>query len=150
MTEIRFYHLQNQSQDQALPALLGKVLERGHRVVVKICNDAQKEQMNNHLWSFKDDSFLPHGSDKDGNAKAQPVWLTSKDENPNEADILILCQGASSEIQSDFKICCEIFNGNDDDALSAARAHWKAYKEQGGFDITYWKQSQTGGWEKEA
>ncbi len=146
MTEIRFYHLQSSSQEQALPLLLGKILERGHRIVLKLRDRADLEKMNNHLWSFDPNSFLPHGSDKDGNANRQPIWLTDVDENPNNADVLVLCQGAVSDIQDNFDICCEIFDGNDDNAVAMARERWKFYKEQE-FDVTYWKQNQAGGWD---
>ena len=149
MTEIRFYHLQNRSQDQVLPILLSKILERGHRIVVRLNNDLEVEQMNNHLWGFDANSFLPHGSKKNGKAERQPIWLTNIDENPNKADVLILCQGANSDIQSEFNICCEIFNGNDERAVSEARERWKSYKTKG-FEVTYWKQSQSGGWDKVA
>ncbi len=149
MTEIRFYHLQKTSQNQVLPVLLNKILERDHHVVIKLYNDTEKEQMNEHLWSFNPNSFLPHGSEKDGKAEMQPIWLTTKDENPNKSDLLILCQGVTSEMQGDFDICCEMLDGNNPEAVTAARSRWKDYKEQG-FDVTYWQQTQSGGWEKAA
>lgn len=149
MTEIRFYHLQRQSQEQVLPALLSKALERGHRIVVKMVDDRAVEQMNEHLWTFNPNSFLPHGSAKDGNAEMQPIWLSAEDENPNGADVLIVGAGAQSAMQGDFTLCCEMLNGHDEQAVAAARGRWKVYKEQG-FDVTYWQQGDAGGWEKKA
>ncbi len=149
MTEIRFYHLERQTQAQILPIILGKALERGNRVVVKASNEAERERLNNDLWSASPDSFLPHGSAKNGKASMQPIWLTEKDENPNEADVLILCQGASSEMQGEFNLCCEMLNGHDQEAISAARAGWKAYKAKG-FDVTYWQQNDAGAWSNKA
>ena len=149
MTEIRFYHLQTQSQIQALPLLLSKAVERGMRVVLKLRDEGQVEQLNDILWTFAPDSFLPHGSKKDGNADRQPVWLTAADENPNSASVLFLGQGAESEIQKDFTLCCEMLDGQDEAAISSARQRWKIYKEQG-FDVTYWQQNPRGGWEQKA
>ena len=105
--------------------------------------------MNEHLWTYKEGSFLPHGSVKNGNGENQPLWLTDKDENPNGADVLILCEGVESEMHGDFTLCCEMLNGQDQEAVSAARARWKLYKEKD-FDVTYWQQSEAGGWDKKA
>lgn len=149
MTEVRFYHLQRQSQEQVLPMLLSKALERGHKIIVKMADAAAVEKMNEHLWTFNPNSFLPHGSAKDGNAEMQPVWLTAEDENPSGADVLIVGVGAQSDMQCDFKLCCEMLNGHDEQAIAAARGRWKAYKEKG-FDVTYWQQSERGGWEQKA
>ncbi len=149
MTEIRFYHLQRQSEQQVLPSLLSKALSNGHKIIVKCANDADKEKLNEYLWTYKPDSFLPHGSSKDGNAQVQPIWLTAQDENPNGADVLILSQGAKVDKLEDFTLCCEMLDGHDENAVQDARARWKIYKKQG-FEVTYWQQSDQGVWEKKA
>ena len=149
MTEIRFYHLQRRPESHVLPVLLTKALERGHRIVVKMNDEMELQRMNDHLWSFHPDSFLPHGSHKDGKADMQPIWLTTQDENPNKADVLILCKGAQSEHQKDFVLCCELLDGHDQDAVTAARTRWKSYKEQD-FKVTYWQQSEAGAWEEKS
>lgn len=146
MAEIRFYHLERQSQDQVLPALIAKALGGGKRIVVKTSDDAEAEHLNEHLWTYHPDSFLPHGSKKDGNAAAQPVWLTSKDENPNGADVLILTHGSVTDMAKDFSLCCEMLDGRDESAVTQARTRWKAYAEAG-HKVTYWKQGERG-WEE--
>tara|TARA_R110001592_G_scaffold29350_10_gene106644 strand:- start:13919 stop:14368 length:450 start_codon:yes stop_codon:yes gene_type:complete len=149
MTAIRFYHLQSQTQKQALPLLLSKALEKGHRIVVKLQDASEIEDIDTHLWTYHPDSFLPHGSAKTGQAEAQPVWLTTTDENPNKADVLIVGQGAETAMQGDFTLCCEIFSGDDAAAVQDARKRWKAYKEQD-FEVTYWQQNERGGWDQKA
>ena len=147
-TEIRFYHLERQTLDEVLPSLLSKALESGKRIVVKAANDKEVERLNDHLWVYNPNSFIPHGSQKNGEAERQPVWLTSIDENPNSADVLILCQGTNSAIMKNFALCCEMLDGRDADAASSARARWKQYKDDG-FTVTYWQQGAKG-WEKKA
>lgn len=149
MTEIRFYHLQNQSLEQALPALLSKAFQNGHRIIVKAPSD-MVERLNEHLWTYHADSFLPHGTEKDGNAENQPIWITDKDENPNNADLLILTHNLESENVADFKMTCEIFDGRNDNDVSAARARWKAYMANEALELTYWQQTAQGGWEKKS
>lgn len=148
MSEIRFYHLERQTLDQVLPALLSKALSGGRRIVLKAPNAQEAERLNAHLWTYDPNSFIPHGSDKDGHAEHQPVWITARDENPNGADVLILSGGVDSPLLGDFALCCEMLDGRDPEAVSAARTRWKDYKDAG-HDITYWQQGPQG-WEKKA
>ena len=147
MTEIRFYHLQRRTLEQVLPQLLDIILKRGHRIIVKTGTKERAEALNSHLWTYSSDSFLPHGGEKDGFEADQPIFLTSGDSNPNKADMLILSDGAQSEQVSNYKMCCEIFDGNDDEAVSAARTRWKAYKDEG-HELSYFQQDEDGRWEK--
>jgi DNA polymerase-3 subunit chi len=145
-TEIRFYHLERQSVEQALPPLLNKALSGGRHVVIKAANENEVERINDYLWSFNPDSFIPHGSKKDGFAALQPVWITATDENPNKADVLIVCGGVETLMHRNFSLCCEMIDGRDESQIAAARTRWKAYKESD-FEITYWQQVPNG-WEK--
>jgi DNA polymerase-3 subunit chi len=149
MTDVRFYHLQKQSLDDALPAILTKAFQGGHRILVRMRDDKEVERMNKHLWAFKPDVFLPHGSSKDGHAENQPIWLTSKPENSNNAKVLILTQGMNEEAIESYDLCCEMLDGRDSTAVDAARAKWKDY-QAAGLNVTYWYQNERGGWEKKA
>lgn len=149
MTDVRFYHLQRRSLEETLPQLLEKILERGSRAVVMAGSDERVEALATHLWTYDQRAFLPHGTARDGSAAEQPVWLTSSDENPNGADVLVLTDGVAALDIGGFKICCELFDGNDADAVSAARARWKEYAAVG-HTVTYWQQTDRGGWEKKA
>ena len=99
MTDINFYHLTARPLEWALPKLLEKSLQAEARVVVMASSEERVADLNAHLWAFDQDSWLPHGSEKDGNAELQPIWLTIADENPNEARFLFLTDGATSEPQ---------------------------------------------------
>lgn len=147
MSEIRFYHLRTTTLERALPQILEKILARGDRAVVMAGSAERVEALNATLWTYDDRSFLPHGSHKDGFAADQPVWLTTAEENPNGATVLVMTDGATAERIADWPLALDFFDGGDDAALAAARARWKVYKEAG-HDITYWKQSDQGRWEK--
>ncbi len=149
MTEIRFYHLQTQTLEQALPKLLMKAYGTGKKIVVRAADATQVEALNMHLWTFHPNMFLPHGSKKDGYGDQQPIWLTDKDDNPNDAKILILTAPSEETDLTTFDLCCDIFNGFDEEQVKAARMRWKAHKEQG-FDLTYWQQDDKGGWAQKA
>jgi DNA polymerase-3 subunit chi len=147
MTEIRFYHLRTMTLERALPQILEKVLARGERAVVLAGSAERVEALNAALWTYNDRSFLPHGSSRDGFAEDQPVWLTTAEENPNGAAMLVLADGTTTGDVAAWGSAIEIFDGGDEAAVSAARERWKAYKAAG-HTLTYWKQSDDGRWEK--
>lgn len=149
MPEVRFYHLEHTSLDQALPALLAKALEKGHRILVKTENDAEAERLNTHLWAYHPNSFIPHGTAKDGHTADQPVFLTAGNDNPNNSDILILTHDTENVDTETYTMICDMFDGRKEEQLSAARNRWKKYKDAG-YDVTYWQQSANGGWSKKA
>ena len=146
MTDVRFYHLTNTSLEAALPQMLEKTLERGQRAVVIAGSEERVEALNAHLWTYKDRSFLPHGTTKDGYGESQPVWLTEADENPNGAQVLFLTDGAASERVGDFQVCALLFDGRDPAAVERARGQWRSYKDAG-HQVTYWQEDAQGRWE---
>ncbi len=148
MTEIRFYHLQRQRLEEVLPSLLEKARERGHRIVVQAGSPERVKALDNLLWTFRPESFLAHGSLSTGMPEEQPIWLTAMEECPNGADLLILVDGATADVTR-YVLCCELFDGLDDEAVAAARRRWTDYKSAG-HTITYWQQADRGGWEKRA
>lgn len=147
MTAVSFYHLQRASLDRALPKLLEKVLESGRRAVVIAGSEEQVEALDAALWTYEQRSFLPHGSAADGHADRQPVYLTAADENPNGADVLVLVDGAASANLGAFDRVLDMFDGHDAEAVEAARARWRDLKDAG-HELTYWQQTERGGWER--
>ena len=147
MTEIRFYHLTRTALESALPQMLEKTLERGQRAVIMAGSQERVEALTSRLWTYGDQSFLPHGSAQDGHAEDQPIWLTDGDEAPNGASVLFLTDGAASQRMGDYALCAILFDGNDDSAVSAARAQWTDLKAEG-HDLSYWQQNERGGWQK--
>lgn len=143
MSEINFYHLTRSSLEHALPDLLQKTLAKGWRAVVMAGSDERVEALTQHLWTFRADSFLPHGSKKDGHAEQQPIWMTCADERPNEAEVLFLTDGATTARASDYVRVCNMFDGTNDEAVAAARAQWKKWKAEG-HTLSYWKQEEHG------
>lgn len=149
MTEISFYQLLHTPLERALPKLIEKVLESGARAVIRTGSTERAEALNGALWTFDQDSFVPHGTALDGNAPLQPVWITPDEENPNGADILVLTDGAESAEVANYRRCLEMFDGRDEAAVADARRRWKAYKDAA-HELTYWQQTEGGGWEKKA
>jgi len=147
MTEVLFYHLTESRVEQALPGLLERSLERGWKAVVECGTAELRDQLDEHLWTSRDDGFLPHaadGAEPDGN----PVWLTTTSENPIEANIRFLLENAEPRGVEAYDRVILMFDGHDAEAVARAREHWKAQKESG-HDLTYWQQDG-GRWVKKA
>jgi len=148
MTEILFYHLKGQTLEQVLPALLQKSLERGWRVVVQASSDERVEALDAHLWTWRDDAFLPHGTSRDPEAAEQPIVLTADGENPNGATVRFLVDGANLGANAaGYERIVLLFNGEDEDAVAAARSTWSEAKARG-FEATYWQPDEQGRWAK--
>ena len=150
MAEVLFYHLTRSKLEDALPRLLGKTLERGWRAVLQGTTQARVDALDEHLWTFQEESFLPHGQAGGAREEEQPLILTVGDANPNRATVRFFVEGATPEGDlSGYERCVMMFDGEDDAQLAEARKAWKALKADG-HTVTYWQQTPRGGWEQKA
>jgi len=149
MTEVLFYHLERARLEDVLPQLVQKTLQRGWKAVVQTVDPDRLKTLSDQFWQWHDDEFLAHGSEADGNAQLQPVWLTTSDENPNGSNIRFLVDGAQFDNPAGLDRLIILFDGNDDSALTAARERWKSVSSQG-LTATYWQQDERGRWIKKA
>jgi DNA polymerase-3 subunit chi len=148
VTEVRFYHLERRRIDQALPRLLEIALEEGRRVLVRASSDEMVAALNERLWTYDDASFLPHGAAGDGDPMEQPIFLTSELENPNAATMLVRLSGVEAgEADDAFDLVVHMFEGRDEASLAHARGQWRRLKGEGR-TISYWRESDEGGWER--
>ena len=149
MAELWFYHLERTDLERALPPLLEKCLQRGWRALVRGGSEDRLDALDAVLWTFRDDSFVPHARANAPNAERQPVLLTSGGGNPNGAQALFLIDGAEPGDLGGFERACLMFDGRDEAALVSARSRWKEAKEAG-VTASYWRESASGKWEKQA
>jgi DNA polymerase III subunit chi len=149
VTEILFYQLKGQTLEQVLPGLVARSLERGWRVAVQASSEERIEALDAHLWTWRDDSFLPHGTWRDAEAAEQPVLLTINEDNPNGAAVRFLVEGASLPAdRSTYERLVLLFDGDDPEALETARARW-AEAKGAGFEVTYWRTDENGRWQRQ-
>ena len=150
MTETLFYHLERRTLDDVLPGLIEKTLERGWRAVIRAESSERADAVDTLLWTYSEQSFLPHAQSGDGNPERQPVLITVEDENPNDANVLFCIGGAVPQwgAVGDLTRVILMFDGRDEEALTVARAAWKDARAAG-HDVTYWKESSSGKFEKQ-
>ena len=148
MTEVLFYHLQNMRLDNVLPTLLEKSLERGWRIVVQAGSDERADALDAHLWTYRDDSFLPHAVWRAGDPTDQPIVLTAGGGNPNAANVRFLVDSAVLPAHADsYERVVLMFDGDDADAVEGARAAWREGRTRG-FTVTYWQADDRGRWQR--
>ncbi len=148
MAEIGFYHLLTTPLERALPRLLERARSQDLRIVVRAASAERVEHLNALLWTYDEASFLAHGAARDGNAATQPIWLTDRAENPNEAALLLLVDGVEADDLAAFTRVADMFDGTVETAVEAARERWRRAKAAG-HTLTYWQQTPAG-WEKKA
>ena len=148
MTVIQFYHLRSTSRERAVPKLMEKALESGARVVLRAGREATLKSISDALWTNDAASFIPHGRMSDAHAAEQPILLTLGEENPNGADVICVLDGVVPTALVQYKKLLDVFDGNDEQEVVAARKRWAGYKTQG-FALQYVQQQTGGGWKVE-
>lgn len=149
MTQIGFYHLTRFTLEQALPKLLEKAYGSNLRTHVMAGSAERVEYLNNFLWAYRDDSFLPHGSAADGEGGLQPIFLGTDEIAPNDATVLVVCDGANPQDVGQFSRVLDVFDGNDPNAVAKARERWRDWKNAG-HQLVYYQQTEQGGWVEKA
>lgn len=152
MTQVLFYLCERSPLAQVLPDLLEKSLQRGWKAVVQCVSDARLLALDQLLWTYRDDSFMPHGTARDGDGAQQPVYLTTAAESPNGAEVRFCVEGADPAPwldQPGYQRIVVIFDGTDQDGLELARQQWKLLKPTS-HERTYFQQNDDGRWVKVA
>lgn len=149
MTEVLFYHLTESTLEEALPPLIEKSLDRGWRAVVQSGSEERRDALDVHLWTYREDSFLAHGTEHDRHPQHQPVLLTCGTTNPNAARIRFMVDGADAPDLEGYERGVFLFDGHDGDQVARARVNWKLMKDAG-HQTTYWQQTPERRWERKA
>jgi DNA polymerase-3 subunit chi len=155
MTDVHFYHLERQTLEYVLPVLLERSLQRGWRAVVQTVSEERMNAIDGLLWTYSQESFLAHGTAREGDPNIQPVYLTTGTENPNGAVVRFFVEGCAvlpalqTADAGRYERALLIFDGRDAEQLAAARIQWRELKAAG-HGVTYWQQNDDGRWEKKA
>ena len=144
--EVWFYHLERSTADQVLPSLLEMSLARGWRALVVTTDQGRLGALDDWLWSYQTEAFLPHGLETDPVAERQPVLLSGSGENLNGAVALFRLDGDRTD-PAPFTRCIDLFDGGDAASLAQARDRWRAVRSAE-LPASYWRQGEDGRWSK--
>jgi len=148
-TEVYFYHLESRTLEDVLPTLLERSLERGWRAAVQAASEERVEALDTLLWTYRDESFLAHGTARDGTPELQPIYLTAGEDNPNGAEVRFLVDGTELEDARAYARIVFVFDGRDEDAVTRARTAWQKAKADG-YQVSYWQQDAQGRWQQKS
>lgn len=136
-----FYHIEQGSLDAAIAPLIEKCLERKWRVVVA-GHEETVERLDRALWTWRDDSFVPHGRAR-ADADRHPVLLSTEAIPTNSAKVAVLLDGSDAHAAL-FERVMVVFDGQDETARAKARQQYKTALD-GGVTARYFQQEK-GGW----
>lgn len=145
--QVDFYHLTRTPLERALPQIAEKVLESGGRLLIVAEDSEARAKLDQALWGYRPESFLPHGQAGGADDARQPVLIAEMPEAANGARHIALVDGIWREEALGFDRAFHFF---DEDAIAEARVAWKALADRDGVERRYWKQDESGRWEKAA
>ena len=148
MTQILFYHLERSKLQQVLPQLLQKTLDRDWRAIVEVKSEKEAKVIDDFLWSYANDSFLPHAIAGANEDSEQPILISDKQDNPNSAKVRFFVNGALPKVSGEYERLVFIFDGHNPEAVDEARTVWKQLKDDN--ELAYWQQDTSGQWKKKA
>lgn len=145
--QVDFYHLTDTPLDRVLPAIAGKVLAGGERLLIVAEDAEQRAALDRLLWSYAPDSFLPHARAGSGDDAAQPVLIAADVHPANAARHVALADGRWRDAALTFDRAFHFFG---EDQVREARAAWKTLALREDVTRGYWKQNDAGRWEQAA
>lgn len=132
MTEIRFVLMQQRDKARHLYRLAEKCFAHGQRILIRVQDDKQAAALDEYLWTCKKDSFLPHvRSDSDSERLNEPIVITTIEQNPNNADVLVAGSPCSVSFIGQFQQVYDFAEVYDPGLAQLSRQRFRQYREQG-------------------
>ena len=134
MTKIDFYLVKG---DELLFAcrLISLIYRKGHKIHVQTPSLEYAKALDEKLWNFSEDSFIPHSLKKDQlNA---PIRICTETDSPEHKDVFVNLSGSTPIFFSRFDRVAEVVPEKESDR-SAARKAYSFYKERG-YEVNYHK-----------
>jgi DNA polymerase-3 subunit chi len=141
MPKALFY--QSFSPLHTLPRLLETLYREGIKSLVYTPLPHQRDEINGLLWTYRADSFLPHGRCCDPYAEAQPILVSHQCIPLNKASAVLTLGGDSAEDLHPFEAYYYLFPSGDEDATRQSRTHWRRH-QQAGHTLSLHRQDERG------
>lgn len=147
VVQVDFYHLTADPIERVLPRIAERVLETGGRLLVVSGDEGLAARLDQHLWNYTPESFLPHGRAGEEGEAEQPVLIAASIAIPpaNGARAVALADGVWRDEALDFDRAFHFF---DDVTVEAARAAWRTLGGREGVERNFWKRDEEGRWRK--
>jgi DNA polymerase-3 subunit chi len=129
MTRIDFYQLapQQHNQDRVVCQLCQKAYEGNHYTLLLTQSAEQTAHLDRQLWTYSDDSFVPHDSEESADFKT-PILIQDQPEPKGDRQLLINLSNSIPGYFAQFERIIELVTEHN---KQQAREHYSFYKERG-------------------
>lgn len=137
MTRVSFYILKGSVEhDRQVFAcrLIEKAYKKGHHIYIHTDNAEQAEQVNQNLWSYRTDSFIPHQLVNGSNPDRCQVLIGHDNKPPRLMDLLINLGSEQPLFFSQFERVAEFIN-DDEQLKKMGRERYRFYQQRG-YELT--------------
>ena len=142
-----FYNLINSDYFRPAMQIAEKVLKNSNKLLI-IAPENELPYWSTKLWTDKKDSFIAHGMGEDDVSDFAPIWLSSSvEDNPINAEFIVLTNGLGLESFSSFKRVFYLFDGSSKAALAQARTQWQNWSSNPQHICRYFCQDEKGRWQ---
>lgn len=145
MTKISFYQVKTITLEKALIQILNKAYLAKINTLVVTGSSDRTEMLDDLLWTFDKESFLPHGTLRDPEPQKQAILICDNIDNQNSATLLVLVDGTYIELVNDFDRCIDIFDGRIAEQIDEAENRILKRSNQG-HEINKFEQDNNGKW----
>lgn len=145
--QVDFYHLTAMPLERALPRIAEKVVASGARLLIVHADPARRAAIDRLLWAYAPEAFVPHALAGGADDARQPVLIAADTAAANGARHVALIDGEWRDEALAFDRAFHFFDGEN---VEAARAAWRALSGRDGVERRYWRQDESGRWEKAA
>lgn len=121
------HHQQPQANWLTACRLLEKAYQHQHQVFVQCTTQQEAEFLDALLWTYKDNSFIPHSLEKDALDTSTPIHIGYQNPPPAPHDILMNMTPDIPSYFAQFRRIIEIVLP-DDDAKAISREHYREYR----------------------
>lgn len=134
MARVDFYILEGQDERERLRfacRVIDKAFQAEHRVLVWCHDEAQLQAIDELLWSFAQDSFIPHEPAGPGaDWEETPVLLSCGVAAPSAPDVLVNLADTVPEAAAGCERILEIIDA-EPGRRQSGRARFKQYRDRG-------------------
>jgi len=130
MTKVDFYILSSGSTEHTTCKLVEKAYNMGHRVYIHTESDAQTNQIDALLWTYRAGSFIPHQRYQAGSEKDSPVLVGNQESPDIDCDVLINMAPEVPLFFSRFERVAELIDNNEEHK-KLGRERYRFYKDRG-------------------
>ena len=145
MPRVDFYRLTRDPAERVLPAIAGRILGNGDRLLIVAAPAMQRQAIDDALWTLQPASFLPHGAAGSPDEAIEPILISGTLDTapPNRATHLALADGEWRDDALGFERVFLLF---DNSRIDDARATWRSLAARDDVDNRFWKQDENGRW----